>query len=233
MKSRCQNILHWLFGLYLAASTPVGAQTQSWLDDLHLSFGFSGSYLSVLTVNDVRLDYGGVAFNTAVSYRWPSFSLGFKSIADIGIEKLNDNLAISTRGVSLDRGIQYVSFTPFYQYFFRGLTFGESTPYVRLGTASSLTSLAFNEIPVEGGKAVRTKTTIRGRGVNLSIGLSFYDNQGTKNSFIEFDYQNVAPGVQQLINIEDFSEVATIRKRRTDDFERVHVVSISWGKNLF
>ena len=219
------------YGQPSLASSAEGSD--SWLKKLHLSFGFSGSYLSVRTVDEQHLRYGGLAFNTSAFYRWASMAIGVKSIASIGIERLNDNVVLNTDGASLDRGIQFVSFTPFYQYFIRSFEPFGGVPYFRLGTASSLTSLAFDGVPLPDGDSVRTKTTIRGRGVNLSLGLSFFDNEGAKNYFLEFDYQNVAPGEQQLININDFSEVVTVREKSSDDFERVHVVSISLGRNLF
>ena len=105
----------------------------------------------------------------------------------------------------------------------------QSYAFIKVGSASSLTTQRFEKSLDE--SEMFQKSTLKGRGIHIAFGA--HDIQKQKKNFWMINYLNLSPGKAKLVDVTDFKEVVTLQTFDRKSLDKVHYLSLAFGRPLF
>ncbi|HET9236640.1 MAG TPA: hypothetical protein VFO10_05295 [Oligoflexus sp.] len=197
------------------------------LDGLRLGFGFSPLLLQSLRSEDSPLNYAGFGLNSALAYQFSPFSLGIKSLAAMGLQ--GKKYAHSTLPYTVIRKVQFVSFSSFIEYTVIPEIMPRHHFFISAGPAASLTSFAYRERLLDNGEEVKSKIASKGRGFDVSFGLTHFTPDSQDAGYIAINYISVRPGKGSMVDISKTMAVEALARARSSGLDRVQVFSLNFG----
>lgn len=202
-------------------------------DNLDFLVGVSPGFLNVRTPSDTGANYTAIGLSTGISYKLGQHKIGMMSKVLFGQKNNGQDVMLSSLSMETDERIQFSNFTPYYQYNPSFLSRMDSSYFIKLGTTSTLTTFRFRKQYDEDKKPILRKSTMSGRGIDVSVGWERGLHEGSKLYEIAINYIQVNPGKPKLVDVTDFTNAITLTRVDERPIEKVQVFMLSFNQKLF